>query len=158
MDVDASLIGNNNAACCGLARNSEGEWIRGFTCNLGNIPISITEVKAIQLGMETCRSRKIEKAHIFSDSFDVVNFFYKGVLDSYPFYEEVTVVQELIVTQQDYKILHAPREATLYADFLAKQAHHHPCDLIQLLEAPRGCEVYLLANKSGIIPIASNII
>ncbi|XP_054793572.1 uncharacterized protein LOC129299146 [Prosopis cineraria] len=158
MDVDASLTNNNNAACGGLAKNTKGEWIRGFTYNLGNFPINIAEIKAIQFGVETCRSMNIEKAHIFSNSLNDLNFVYKGVLSSHPFYDEIRAVQNLAITKKDYKILYAPHEAALCANFLAKQGHHHACELIQLFEIPKKCEAYLLIDKSGTMPIACNLL
>lgn len=54
VDVDASVLGDNEAACGGVIRHAQGTWIMGFKRKLGAYPIVIAELLAIQEGIAVC--------------------------------------------------------------------------------------------------------
>lgn len=107
IDVDASLYQQSSAAC---ARNSTGDWLKGFMSNLGNLPITISEVYSIKNGLRLCSSLNIEKAVIYSDSLEAINLIYRGVNTGHPFVEAIYEIQEAICSHDNYRILYTPRD------------------------------------------------
>ncbi|XP_054797668.1 uncharacterized protein LOC129302821 [Prosopis cineraria] len=152
VDVDASLNHQNNAACGWLPRNSEGQWLQGFVWNLGNLPIAIAEVHAINCGLQLYSSLNFDEARIYSDSLDAINLIYRGVHSDHPFADAISRVQKTTCAPRDNKILHISRDANSCADFLARMAQGYGSDFTLLIDAPPSYDSLILLDENGVNP------
>ncbi|XP_054793497.1 uncharacterized protein LOC129299082, partial [Prosopis cineraria] len=103
----------------GLLRDSNGNWVIGFTYNLENIPITIDKIKAIKHGLEACKHAHRGNVILSPDSMEALELIYKGTTINQPFYSYIVDLQNSICEQQDLELRYIPQEANICADFLA---------------------------------------
>lgn len=123
LNTDGSHI-NGLSACGGLLRNSLGNFIQGFYCNLGAATSVAAELWGLVLGLRTTRSLGITTLEVEMDSSVVVNMvqlrkFQCSFLR--PLLEEAVVPCSSNIWS--CSITHVFREANSCADILAWLGH-----------------------------------
>lgn len=107
------------AACGGLIRGSNGNFITGFACNLGPCTIMQAELYGLTLG----RSKGFQRILIDSDSHSAIHFINNDCNILHPCASIVQDIQILINQFFSIKWAHAYREANSCADILANLGH-----------------------------------
>ncbi|XP_028773893.1 uncharacterized protein LOC114730947 [Neltuma alba] len=73
IDVDGSVWNDQHAACGGLTRNSDGDWVVGFQKNIGTCSVTEAELVAIRTGLEVGKLYNHPMVVLYSDSMDALN-------------------------------------------------------------------------------------
>ncbi|KAI5336393.1 hypothetical protein L3X38_015660 [Prunus dulcis] len=69
LNIDGSRIGSSGAiAAGGLIRNSAGEWVAGFSANLGHGEILVVELWALYHGLKLAQRLQVTKLIVETDS------------------------------------------------------------------------------------------
>lgn len=117
------------AACGGIIRNAKGEFIRGFSCNLGACSVLQAELLALLNDLRVARNLGLPKVIFETDSKAIINYVLRGSIINF---QLKSLLEEIIsfFRLPDWQILlqHSFKEANKCADFLAKSG----------LEAPQG--------------------
>lgn len=110
VDVDASVLNQQLAACGGLIRNYKGEWIVGFHRDLGACSITEVELLAIKTGLHLAVSRGHSRIVVYSDSLDAMNLLMRECTTSHPLHQLVESTRELIYSSGLVELKSARRE------------------------------------------------
>ncbi|KAF7844680.1 putative ribonuclease H-like domain-containing protein [Senna tora] len=110
-------------AAAGIIRDSNGNWIRGFSKFLGIENSLKTEMWAVALGFKLAKDMFCDKLVVESDSMIVIKLFtvddvcvsHVGVLIHYC----MSILRDIMIV----RIQHTLREGNMYADTLAKQTN-----------------------------------
>lgn len=114
------------AGAGGLIRNSQGNWIHGFSKNLGTADSLQAESWALYTGLTIASQLNIEKIEIECDSILVVQMV-KGDITPYAYVSNViNPCRSLLGAFKEFKINHVYREANQAADALAKHGRLIP--------------------------------
>ena len=107
----------------GIGRSSTGDWLFGFTSNMGNGFAITAEIHAIKLGLESAWRQGYKNIVVESDSSLAVQFICR---DPNPPTELIPLIQEcraLIHKDGRIEVQHVTREVNGCADILAKMGH-----------------------------------
>lgn len=96
VDVDASVIGLNEAACGGVIRDARGRWVLGFRMKLGLYPIAIAEMLAIKEGISLCAGLQAEELLVCSDSVEAINLLSRYCGHDHPFAAEIEQARDAV--------------------------------------------------------------
>lgn len=148
LEVDASTLEHQRAACGGWIRSNDEQWLTGFKRKLGVYPCSIAELLAIKSGLEVCQMLRITKVQVYSDSIEAINMLWRDCSLHHPYREEIMATREIIQAFESVHITHKHRELLRYADFLAKEAHHTGMDLELLRDRPTNSVAFVEPTDS----------
>ncbi|XP_028788225.1 uncharacterized protein LOC114744196 [Neltuma alba] len=123
VDVDASVLENGQAACGGMIMDDQGRWITGFKKCLGVLPVVATELVAIHIGLEACKSFQLPNVQLCSGSMEAINMISRDSGANHPLYNEIERVKHLLHDGQNVQVNYSIREAIQCADILAKAGH-----------------------------------
>ncbi|XP_028794365.1 uncharacterized protein LOC114749985 [Neltuma alba] len=151
VDVDRSVKQQNSAACGGLVRNSEGDWLMGFKKCLGCSLIIEAELVAIRTGLEVGKQLGCTKIMVYSDSLEACNLFMHTCAADNPLKLVINDIRDLVVGDREVTLHHTTRTIMGCADFLAKTGHSDYTDTILIPEAPTECLAILLEDKEATI-------
>lgn len=100
--------------------NSNGHFVQGFVCNLGQCDIVIAEMKAMLYGIQMARDLNLKKIIVESDSSIVVSIISRGFT---PKPHLKSLLEEILnlIRLVDSQVTVAYREANQSADFLIIQ-------------------------------------
>lgn len=94
MNCDGSVTNHGEVAGIGgVLRNSEGDFILGFSSNVGSGTITEVELQAILVGIKLVHSCGFEKVVFESDSLVAISLVNKGCLSQHPAYNTVREIQ-----------------------------------------------------------------
>nr|XP_025664883.1 uncharacterized protein LOC112763420 [Arachis hypogaea] len=137
VNVDGSWFGHTrNAACGGVFRNSDGRFLQGFSCNLGNCSIMHAELWAVIHGLSIATTKGYQCLFVESDSAEAINFINRGCSPTHPCAPLVQDIRGLAARIQKITWLHSLREANSVADLLAKKGQELPIGLHLFDKAP----------------------
>ncbi|XP_028752882.1 uncharacterized protein LOC114712503 [Neltuma alba] len=151
LDVDASVRDNQYAACGGVIRDENRDWIMGFQKLLGTHPIMIAEILAIKTGLEVCRDLKFTHVQVFSDLLEAVNILMRDSGTQHPFRDEIEATRQLLYENWNLSIQYADREAIECADCLAKKAHDVDGQTVLLPDIPSYCRSRILLDPHHVV-------
>lgn len=120
--VDYSVSGaSSRAGFGGLLRDSNGEWIVGFSGSVGNAPILLVELKVIHQGFILAWHKDFRNIICESDCLEVVRLVNSGT-KAFHVYSLVTAdIRQVMGWSWESKLVHVYREGNTCADFLAKK-------------------------------------
>ncbi|XP_028755086.1 uncharacterized protein LOC114714512 [Neltuma alba] len=110
LDVDGSVNQHRQAACGGLVRDAAGRWRIGFQRRLGVLPPTAAELMALLTGLQMCKQQGFSKIEVFTDSIEVLRLIETEGGASHFLQTELTEIRELIYSDWDVSINHAPRK------------------------------------------------
>lgn len=108
------------AACGGVVRDDMGNFIVGYTTNLGSCSILAAELWSILHGLSIAWSRGYKKTQVYSDSKTAVSLLNEGCCITNACYNLVTAIHEVRKVNGDISWKHTYREANQVADALSK--------------------------------------
>ncbi|RYR17285.1 hypothetical protein Ahy_B03g062048 isoform A [Arachis hypogaea] len=147
VNVDGSWFShNNNAACGGVFRDSEGRFVKGFACNLGNCSIMHVELWAVIHGLNIATTNGYHNLVVESDSAAAINFINHGCSPVHPCAPLVQDIRILANRVQKITWIHSLREANPVADLLAKKGQDLPIGLHLFDQAPHCISYALLCD------------
>ena len=80
INSDASVVGINcSAAIGGVARDSSGRWLWGFSGRIGNSEVDGAELSAVKKSLEFAWERRTQRIIIETDSSNVFKWLNSGV-------------------------------------------------------------------------------
>ncbi|XP_028771626.1 uncharacterized protein LOC114728836 [Neltuma alba] len=150
LDVDASIISYNKAACGGIIRDERGKWIMGFQKNLGFYPTTIAEILAIKTGLEVCQHLRLKQVQIFSNSLEAISTLLRDSGENHPYGQIIEETRQLLYEDWEVKLTHANRETLECADKLARQAHSEEVQLKLLLQIVEYCRHVIYKDAQSI--------
>ncbi|KAF7824839.1 ribonuclease H [Senna tora] len=121
INVDGSSLGNpGKAGIGGLIRDSDGEWIIGFTASIGFNKILYAELLAIKYGLELAWERQCPKVICESDSTDAIQLVEWAKIEVHMYGSLIGEIRELLERNWEARLIHTLREGNQCADYLAK--------------------------------------
>ncbi|KAL4336803.1 hypothetical protein AHAS_Ahas12G0046700 [Arachis hypogaea] len=137
VNVDGSWFGHtNNAACGGVFRDSDGRFLKGFSCNLGNCSIMHAELWAVIHGLNIATTNGYQYLVVESDSAEAINFINRGCYPTHPCAPLVQDIRVLAARIHKVAWLHSLHEANSVTDLLAKKGYELPMGLHLFDQAP----------------------
>ncbi|XP_019200030.1 PREDICTED: uncharacterized protein LOC109193611 [Ipomoea nil] len=144
INVDGSMHPQNSmAGCGGVARDSSGEWIGGFTSNIGRYHPLMAEVWAVLREIELAKSLDLHQVIFESDSKAIVDGITTNSLANSFVCNFLATCRRELQGIRDWRIAWVPREQNGTADALARMAisrprgvpvlSHPPVDIIPFL-------------------------
>ncbi|KAF7844677.1 putative reverse transcriptase [Senna tora] len=151
INVDGShMPGRNLISCGGVARNSKGEWICGFTKNMGRGLTIQAELWGILTGLNMAWHQNFRKVIIETDSVAAMEVA-QGIITESPMWKVLaTRIQDLRCKDWNTALSYSPREGNRVADILAKSTLSMPLGDRFLLRAPDMCHVVLSRDVEGL--------
>ena len=124
LNIDGSRIGSTNCiAAGGLLRNHNGDWIGGFTANLGTGEILLAEMWALYFGLKLASRLNCTNIQVESDSSLVVNLVTNQWNDTHPLHSLIVDCKRLWHGNWVCSIKHIYRECNDVADGPAHLGH-----------------------------------
>jgi ribonuclease HI len=145
LNTDGASRRTGVAGCGGLLRNSNGQWLGGFSRHLGRCSAYIAELWGVFEGLRLARERGISKINVQVDSRVVVQTLNSSNLGSVLGWRLIQEIRHLLSLDWEILVCHSYREANACADALANMGCDHgpelrvydqcPASLISLLQA-----------------------
>jgi len=152
LNVDDAVQGNpGRASAGGVIRGEDGEWVIGFSENLGHCYVVKAELRAFLRGLRIAREISISKLWIQSDSITVL-----GMLNNPPNWNSefgplIHQCRQLIEWKGwDVKLSHCFREVNQVADKLAKLGLDLSLGVLIHRDPPVETRGSLYADKAGV--------
>ncbi|OMO52820.1 hypothetical protein COLO4_36955 [Corchorus olitorius] len=109
VDVTAGTKQANEAAIGGAIRGCYGEWIMGFSQDIGKCSVDLAELWSLLQGIALAWSRNIKLLEIESNSATSINMI-KKVGKNHPLFCVVEKIREYLSRDWTWKISHIPRQ------------------------------------------------
>ncbi|XVE63501.1 hypothetical protein DITRI_Ditri07aG0025300 [Diplodiscus trichospermus] len=123
------------AACGGLIRDHYGDWLKGFTANIGTCSVPEAELWGIIHGLRLAWSLGYRKVLLGVDSKLVVDQINDVKTRSMRHMNILSDIKDILARSWEVKVTHIYRECNRAADHLASQAALHERGL-KTLDAP----------------------
>ncbi|XP_028771174.1 uncharacterized protein LOC114728430 [Neltuma alba] len=147
IDVDGSVWNDQHAACGGLIRNSDGDWVVGFQKNIGTCSVTEAELVAIRTGLEVGKLYNHPMVVLYSDSMDALNLIARECVADHPLRTIITDIRELIFAREEIELHHASRDTIRCADYLAKEGHEQAFGVKLIADVPERYADLILQDK-----------
>ncbi|KAJ1384819.1 Ribonuclease H domain [Sesbania bispinosa] len=137
VNVDGSVLHNSKAGCGGVYRGADGNWMRGFSYNLGRASVLLAELQAIETALKLAWENGYFKLWVESDSSTTIFLSKKGDVQDHPY---ATILKKILLwKQKPWQLVssHTYREGNEIADWLANSAHSKDLSL-HMLSDPLG--------------------
>ncbi|KAF7833013.1 putative ribonuclease H protein At1g65750 family [Senna tora] len=85
-NVDGSVHENGQAACGGVIKNAVGDYVSGFSGNLGTCSITVAELFAIMEGLTLAWNTGYRKVILEADSRVALDLISQNIIDLHPYY------------------------------------------------------------------------
>jgi ribonuclease HI len=123
VNTDRSYV-HGQAACGGIIRNHNGNFVKGFMCNLGSGNALFAELKGILFALHIIRDMQLTNVILETDSIHALNMIqnrYTSIFHLQPLLQEV--IHLINRSGSTIRINHIHREANTCADALALRGH-----------------------------------
>jgi ribonuclease HI len=150
LNTDGASKGGVTAGCGGLIRNSFGQWMGGFSRNLGCCTAYIAELWGIYDGLCLARNMGVTKVQAHVDSKVVVQTLNSTNGGSVVGWRLVQEIRRLMALDWEIKVCHSYREANVCADALANMGCDHDPGLQIYNLCPSSLRPLLVADSMGI--------
>jgi ribonuclease HI len=150
LNTDGASRGDVTAGCGGLIRNSEGQWLGGFSRNLGCCSAYLAELWGVYDGLCLARNIGVQKVKLHVDSSVVVQTLNNSTGGSIVGWRLIQEIRRLLTLDWEVKVSHSYREANTCADALANMGCDHDQGLRVYDLCPTGLSSLLLDDVMGI--------
>lgn len=123
VNVDGALSAMFSASCGGVIRDASGNWVKGFSRNLGifsSAKVFLTELVAVRTGVELAMSLDLANVIIETDSMEVVEVLLNSEGVTHRYEQVILDILRLQSAHGSLLFQHAPRTANSLADYLAR--------------------------------------
>lgn len=138
------------ASAGGLLRDHRGNWIAGYTCNIGIANSFLAELWGLREGLLLAKNRGISKLIAETDSETMVQVLRRDGMSTINSNVLVTDCKLLLDHFQDSKVVHIFREGNQCADYLANIGQSSPFGTTILDHPPEGLTDFLQRDASGL--------
>lgn len=152
LNTDDSALGNpGKAGGGGIIRDDQGNWVAGFSRNIGFSSSFIAELWALRDGLSLCKSLNLNAVDIQIDAKAIValladpsysNSFAMPIVDD---------CKQLFSLIPHVRIKHCYREANSYADCLARIGSSQSSVFILYNDPPVDLEELLSSDLAGLV-------
>lgn len=150
-NTDGSVRGpTNSAGCGGVCRDHHGNWVFGFSRNLGSSNVLWTELWAIFTMVTLAWDRGWRRIMVESDSLVAVNLINEGCAILHPYASLVNQIRVFLARDWNVVCVHILREANQVADCLANESHVLSLGLHCSETPPPSCLNLLFFDRMGI--------
>ncbi|XP_028778911.1 uncharacterized protein LOC114735389 [Neltuma alba] len=158
VDMNGLVKQQQSAACGGLIRNSERDWLMGFRKGLGCSSITETKLEAIRTGLELEVAKQLgyAKIMVYSDSLEACDLIMRMCAADNPLQPVINDTRDLVFRKGEVTLHHTSRTIIECADFLAKIGHGDYTDIVLVPKAPTKCLAILLEDKEATTAGRSN--
>jgi ribonuclease HI len=150
LNTDGASKSGEIAGCGGLLRNSHGQWINGFSRNLGRCSAYIAELWGVLEGLRLARASGISKLQVHVDSQVVVHTINNTKDGSFVGWRLIKEIRRMLELDWEVKVCHSYREANACADALANLGCNHGPELRTYEQCPASLSNLFLADIMGI--------
>ncbi|XP_054817116.1 uncharacterized protein LOC129316760 [Prosopis cineraria] len=147
MDVDGSVDSQRHAACGGVIRDRERNWVPGFKRSLGFLPSILAEIQAICFSLEVCQQFNLSQVTICSDAAEAISLLRINVDDDHPMCAEINSARDFLFSNSNIKLAFVRHETNRVMYCLAKNAHMESDNLTVLANVPAECSDLVLTDK-----------
>ncbi|KAF7808539.1 putative ribonuclease H protein At1g65750 family [Senna tora] len=150
INVDGSVSMDGCSAACGiLARDCSGNWVKGFTFNIGDCSILEAELWGVFYGLDLAWRCGFERIIVEVDSRLACEFLSSSGDSSHVAVPIVARIKESLDRDWTVHVEHVFRETNMVVDALAKGGHSVPLGLCIFDELPEGLGSVLLEDQFG---------
>ena len=121
--TDGSMLNASKASCGGLLQNSVGEYLGGYSVNLGVCSITIAEVWRAFYGLQLAWDKGYQMVILEMDSSGAISLITSVKHIYHPYGLVIQRVPNLLKRSWVVEVKHAFREANRSADALASLGH-----------------------------------
>ncbi|GKV09103.1 hypothetical protein SLEP1_g20649 [Rubroshorea leprosula] len=140
---------DNSAGAGGWIRNSLGDWISGFSVNVGATTIFIAELWGLREGLRLCHSLGLSRVVAEMDSLMAVRFILENRKPDNLSAAILLDIKDLMLKFEACLLQHTLREGNAAADFLASLGHSSPPGLRIWDSPPSGVRLILTGDQLG---------
>lgn len=127
LNTDGASRGNpGNATAGSVLRDEAGDWIGGFSLNIGICTAPLAELWGVYYGLYIAWEKRVTRLEVEVDSELVVGFLNSGISNAHPLSFLVRLCHGFISRDWNVRISHVFREANRLADGLANHAFSLP--------------------------------
>lgn len=150
LNTDGASRGNPGLATArGALRDAGGNWVGGFSLNIGICSAPLAELWSVYYGVYIAWERRVERFEVEVDSEIVVGFLQSGIGDPHPLSFLVRLCHDFISKDWMVRISHVYREANRLSDGLANYAFDLPLGFHGFESVPDVVHSILLEDVSG---------
>ncbi|GKV49295.1 hypothetical protein SLEP1_g56052 [Rubroshorea leprosula] len=150
LNTDGSFNRDGNSASAGgLIRDSLGDWISGFTVNVGSASIFIAELWGLREGLRLCKALGLSRVVAELDYLMAVRFINNN---RDPDNLSAAFILDIRLLMRDFQarvLQHTLREGNAVADFLASMGHSSQLGLRVIDSPPDGLRYILVGDQLG---------
>ena len=136
LNTDGAKKGSGYAGAGGLIRDSNGNWLMGFTVNLGMCSVLSTELWGLLHGLRVAWGHGFRRLQVGVDNKSIVHFLERAHPSANKNAILGKAIRELLVRDWIFHIEHVYREANSAADFITSYSLTTPIGLHVLLSPP----------------------
>ncbi|KAF7819384.1 Non-LTR retroelement reverse transcriptase [Senna tora] len=134
--VDPGSFGSS--ACGGVLRDRDGNFLCGFSRNVGSCSITLTELWGVLSGLQVAWNRGFKKVIIETDCLNAKRLIYQNFEEGYCSAQLVDEIHKSIAQDWDVVVQHVFKEANFVADKIAQLGHYEDFG-IRIIEQPPDC-------------------
>lgn len=149
LNSDGSLR-DGIATAGGIIRNHRGEWVAGFSMNIGPSSIQDSEIWGLRQGLFLALQTGIKNLIVESDSLEAIQALNQDISPTTPAPALVLDCKGLLLKFEATRLRHSPRETNHAADFLAKIGHDLPQGVSIHESPPTGVLSIICNDISGL--------
>ncbi|KAK4266635.1 hypothetical protein QN277_027525 [Acacia crassicarpa] len=152
IDVDGAVRHQHQAACGGVIRNAQGEWLMEFCKSLGQHSVIEAEIQAIMLGLKMGHQMGLQKVLIYSDSLNAISILMRDCPMDHPLRNIIGETRDLLFNDWNVELHHTSRDNISCADYMAKEGHNVAVEdgVVMTPTIPQGCLHLALRDQGSI--------
>lgn len=150
LNTDGSRRNSRIAGAGGLIRNSNGEWVNGFSINLGVYSVTMAELWGIYQGLLLAWEIGIRDLLIEADSACAVQMIARDCFTVNACYPLICDIKGLMARNWRVAVHHFYRESNYVANLMASHALQLPLGLHIFSFPPSAISTWLLYDGLGI--------
>lgn len=145
-------VQRNSAAAGGLIRDQRGDWVSGFSMNIGPSSIADSELWGLRQGIFQALQLGINRLIVESDSLEAIQALTLHARPNSPGPALLMDCRGLLQKFEAFQVKHTPRTTNHAADFLAKLGHTLNHGATMFATAPDEILSILSCDKPGHVP------
>ncbi|KAH9718348.1 putative ribonuclease H protein [Citrus sinensis] len=150
LNTNGSCKHTGAAAAGGVIRDSVGHWVSGFSMNIGESSVIMTELWGLYQGLSLAWNVGIRHLLVEVDNLCVTQMISQQVVVPNVSYALVVAIRDFLNRNWQINISHIYREANSAADFMANMAHLVPHGLQLFSNPPVGIYSILSQDMYGV--------
>ncbi|GLU03917.1 hypothetical protein SLE2022_210880 [Rubroshorea leprosula] len=149
--MDGSVVGNSGLGSCGgLLLDSRGQWVRGYTRNIGFTTALAVELWAIRDGLQMAFNLQFNYIIIETNCYAAFQLISTASNPHHPHSTLILDCRALLSMIPHVHLRHVFRESNMVPDAIAKKGAQSAFDFVILYNCPADVELLCLADVVGV--------